>query len=206
MGDRKILILTTFLFILLTGLTYVAFLSAKNRTPNIVLPGGVTYLGPSPTQQATSDKIQIADNAKWTTQIGKKYPYSFLFPETLSLGVFPNDPFDAVGIYWNNLDASANLLLRVETISQGVGVKEYATTWWKQYSWKGVADVLEFTNKNGLKGYRAKYINEKGETPYDNVFIEVPGRRDLVIWMASGLLEPAIFDKIVDSVSWKTTP
>lgn len=224
---KKILPVAIIIIIALTSISILAFLSAKNRTPTIVLPGGVTYLGPSSTpsttnnqpfdsaqgkQPTTSSTIPIPADTKWYTQTGKKYPYSFLYPSTLSLGVFPNDPYDAVGIFWNNQDASANLLLRVEDLSQikdgkeyiAKSKKDYANIWWKQYGYKGVASIEEVTNGNGLTGYRAKYLNEKDETPYDNVFFEVPNRPELVIWIASSLLSQSVFDRIVDSLSWKT--
>ncbi len=216
---KKILPIAVIIVIVLTSISVLAYVSAKNRTPTIVLPGGVTYLGPSEATQTQNaiqptqnGKIPIPVDAKWTTQTGKKYPYSFLFPSSLSLGIFPNDPFDAVGIFWNNLDASANLLLRVEDlrlIKDGKeyiaqSKKEYANNWWKQYGYKGVASIEEFTNSTGLKGYRAKYINEKGQTPYDNIFFEVPESPELVIWMASGLLDQNTFDKIAGSVSFKS--
>ncbi|MBI4065030.1 hypothetical protein HY409_01505 [Candidatus Gottesmanbacteria bacterium] len=223
---KKILPVAVIIVIVLTSISVLAYISAKNRTPTIVLPGGITYLGPSeaaPTQNSKlktqneiqpiqSGKIPIPPDAKWSTQTGRKYPYSFLYPSTLPLGVFPNDPYDAVGIFWNNQDASANLLLRMEDLNQikegkefvAKSKKEYANIWWKQYGYKSVASIEKFTNRNGLTGYRAKYMSDKGQTPYDNVFFEVPNRPELVIWMASGLLSQSVFDRIVDSLSWKT--
>src|SRR4030042_512894 len=81
--------------------------------------------------------------------------------------------------------------------------KTYVENWWKQFSGlKGVQTVTEFVNAKGMKGYKAKYINYADQTPNDDVFFEVPGRADLVIRMANGIVDPAVFDRMVDSVSW----
>lgn len=178
-------------FAVLCGMVILAYLYSRPREGSIVLPGGITYLGPSPTQ------------TPWATQTGKKFSYSFLYPSSLSLGVFPDDPFDAVTIFWQDTNPQENLLLRVETIPEPKQPKkDYVFSWWKQYNWKGVAGISEFTNGKGLKGYRAKYIDASGKSPYDQVFLEVPGRPELLIWLSGKMVGPAVFDKIVESVSW----
>lgn len=214
-GKRVAAVVGTAFFIL-TGIVFLAYQYSKPRTGAIVLPGGVTYLGPSPTdaksdkQKAISDNIPIPADAAWTTQTGKKYPYSFLYPSTLSLGVFPDDPFDAVTIFWGDTNPQENLLLRVENLKEMNGKagyvkkpkKDYVLDWWKDYTWKGVADIMEFTNSKGLKGYRAKYIDTSGSSPFDHVFLEVPGQPELVIWLSGKMLPKEMFDRIVDSVTW----
>lgn len=190
-----------------------AYRSAKSRTSTIVLPGGITYLGPntSPAPQPASPYIPIPADAAWSTQKGTVLPYTFLYPASLSLGIFPGDPFDSVTIFWQNTNSQENIFFRVENLNNLKGQQkyvgrpklEYAQNWWRQYSWKGVSDVSPFTNSNGLKGYRAKYVDAAGKTPHDNIFFEVPTRPELVIWMASRLVEPTIFDKMVDSVTWQ---
>ncbi len=208
-------IITVALVIILTGGTIWAYVYASKRPSTIVLPGGVTYLGPSQSSeqiepQQDPNKINLLPNAQWQEQRGKLFPYSFSYPNNMSLGVFPNDPFDAVTIFWGNTNPQENIFLRIENLNQLKGMKsyitkpklEYARDWWKQYNWKGVANVSEFTNSKGLKGYRAKYLDASNQTPYDHVFFEVPNRSDLVIWMSGRLLTQPLFDKIVDSVSW----
>ncbi|MEK9143172.1 MAG: hypothetical protein AAB481_00895 [Patescibacteria group bacterium] len=208
-------------FLILSGIVLLAYQYSRPRTSAIVLPGGVTYLGPSPTQNSglrtqdsrkKTNKIPVAADAVWATQTGKKYPYTFLYPSTLSLGVFPNDPYDAVTIFWGDTNPQENLLLRVENIN---ACKEspcktartllaYVLDWWKDYTWKGVADITEFKNSKGLKGYRAKYLDGSGFSPFDHVFFEVPNRPELVIWLSGKMLEKGVFDKIVESVEWKS--
>lgn len=222
--EKKILPAIGVAFLILISIVVLAYQYSKPRTGTIVLPGGVTYLGPSPTaalsvpalseaegkREALSEKIPVPADAAWATQTGKKYPYSFLSPSPLALGVFPNDPFDAVTIFWGDTNPQENLLLRVENLKEMKGKegyikkskKDYALDWWKDYTWKGVADIAEFTNSKGLKGYRAKYLDASGTSPFDHVFLEVPNRPELVIWLSSKMVKQGVFDKIVDSVTW----
>lgn len=199
-------------FFILVGIVFLGYLYSRPRPGGIVLPGGVTYLGPSPSVVSRQSsvvsntkygKIPVAEDSAWATQTGKKYSYSFLYPSSLSLGVFPGDPFDAVTIFWGDTNPQENLLLRVETLKDPKKPKkDYVLDWWKDYTWKGVADISEFTNSKGLKGYRAKYLDSSGTSPFDHVFFEVPGRPDLVLWLSGKLLEQGVFERIVDSVTW----
>lgn len=196
---KKVLVVTVVAFLILTAAAVAAYSYSASRPGSLVIPGGVTYLGPKPTADVTSAE-----------QKGKIFPYSFSYPSTLSLGVFPGDPFDAVTIFWGNTNPQENLLLRVEDLNKipnmksyvGKSKKSYVENWWKQYDWKGAASVSEFTNSKGLKGYRAKYTDAGGTSPHDNIFFEIPGRPELVIWMSGKLLEQPVFDRIVDSVTW----
>lgn len=201
------------LFVFLTMGTIAAFWYAKGKPGTIVLPGGITYLGPTPTQAPSqgSEKISVDPNVSWNIQKGKIYPWEFSYPASISLGVFPNDAYDAVTIFWGNTNPQENLLLRVEDLSKipdmaqyiGKSKKEYANIWWKQYSWKSVSSITAFTNSKGMKGYHAKYFDNNDNVPYDNIFFEVPNRPELVIWMASRILDKGVFDKIIDSITWK---
>lgn len=188
----------------------------KPRTSTVVLPGGITYLGPSPTEknqtspdEQKSNGIAI-DTSDWKSFSGSLYPFSFSYPKSLELGVFPSDPFDSVTIFWGNTNSQENVFFRVENLNKIKDAAsyitkpkdEYVATWWKQYAWKGVESVTKFTTSQGLVSYRAKYKDGTGNVPYDNVFLEVPGKPELVIWMATRLLSPEVFDKIVDSVRW----
>jgi hypothetical protein len=177
-----------------------------------VLPGGISYLGPSttPAPKATATgKIPVPDSATWATWKGQRYSYSFSYPSSLSLGFFPNDPFDAVTIFWNNTNPQENLLVRVENLSADPNNKQYVNkskriyveNWWKQYAFTGVVSVEEFTTKEGLKAYRAGFKDQTGNVPYEQVFLEVPNKPELVIWMSQKLLEKSTFDRIVDSLS-----
>ncbi len=209
---KQVLPVVGITFFVLVAIVILAYLYSRPRGGAIVLPGGVTYLGHSPTLPTTPGKISVPADATWDTQTGKKYPYSFLYPASLSLGVFPGDPFDAVTIFWGDTNPQENLLLRVENLKEMKGKegyikkskKDYVLDWWKEYNWKGVSDVAAFTNSKGLTGYRAKYLDTSGSSPYDHVFFEVPGRPELVIWLSGKMLAQEVFDKIVESVTWTT--
>src|SRR5690242_13466227 len=87
---------------------YIAFTATKSRQGTVVLPGGVTYLGPTPTPQTES----------WKTYTGKTYPYAFRYPEKLSIGFFNNDPFDAVTAFTTGSDSSSNIFFRVDDLTK----------------------------------------------------------------------------------------
>lgn len=212
--DVKALLPALSIGIILILLVVIAFLSAQGRTSSLVLPGGITYLGPSTTVMPTptprnSAIIEIPTNATWADYGGKKFPYHFSYPTSLSLGVFPNDPYDAVTVFLPGTDGSGNIFFRVDNLTlmnkpTYIGhTEQYARDWWKAYAWKGVKSITKFTNSSGLVGYRASYTDTKGENPYDHIFFEVPKHKDLVIWLSGGLFDHATFEKIVDSVSWK---
>lgn len=190
-----------------------AFVTTKNRTGTIVLPGGVTYLGPTPTKAPTpgtpGTTIPVPENATWEERKGTRYPYTFSYPSTLSLGMFPDDPFDAVTVFYEGTDANANIFFRIEDkttqqrLPKTATLKEYATDWWQDYTWKGVSAVTPITTAKGLSGFRASYIDTQGNTPYDHVFLSVPGNPNLVIWVSGRLFTPSVFTRIVDSITWK---
>lgn len=215
-----ILLIAGVVSLILVGTVVAAFVGAKRKTGQIILPGGITYLGPSPsTKQSpttsyeprTSSYIPIAETAKWVEQKGRAYPYTFLYPDTLSLGVFPGDPFDSVTIFWEKTDAQKNVFFRVEDLSKipdqekytRGSKKAYAENWWRQYSWKGLSKVETFTNDHNLKGYKATYKGNDGKpAAYNHYFLEVPEKPNLVIWISSSLLSDGIVEKIAQSVSW----
>lgn len=211
--DIRSLVPAVLIGIILLLLVFVAFLSAKDRTGTIVLPGGITYLGPTTTPEPTrapsrTGLLSIPPGVTWNSYQGKLFPYHFSYPANLSLGVFPNDPYDAVTVFTSGNDGSGNVFFRVDTLpsmnkSHYSGkTEQYARDWWKSYSWKGVRSVTSFQNSKGLTGFRATYIDTNGDTPYDHVFFSVPTHPDYVIWVSGRLFDEETFVKIIDSVSW----
>lgn len=223
----KIVIASVVGMLLLGGALFAAYRYSQSKSAGVVLPGGVTYLGPSPSPVSenppasaessgeakqplpTTVKFTAASNAPWKTQYGRIYPYQFSFPETLPLVVFMEDPMDSVAISWGDIPAQQNILLNMELIEERDSALvtqrkfDYVTNWWKFFSGlKGVAQVEPFTNAAGLKGYTARYINNTDKTPNVDVFFEVPNKRNLMIHLANGILDPDLFDRIVDSVRW----
>ncbi len=221
----KIVIACVIGMLLLGGALYASYRYSQSKSSGVVLPGGTTYLGPSPSspnppasaqgsgdaKQPTPTPVQFsaAADVPWKTQYGRIYPYTMSFPESLQLVVFIEDPIDSVAISLPDTPPQQNILLNMEIIDQRdpmlVAQKklDYVTNWWKFFSGlKGVADVTPFTNATGLKGYKAHYVNTADKTPNVDVFFEVPNRQNLMIHLANGILEPDLFDRIVDSVRW----
>lgn len=215
----KLVIATVVGVLLLGGAVYAAYRYSQKQAGNIVLPGGVTYLGPSPNPTSASPaekqpptaplRFTAASDVSWLKQSGKIYPYTFSYPSTLPLVVFPGDESDKIAIAWGNIPPQVNILINIEFIKSrdakylNMSKIEYVKNWYKFFSGlKGVKKVEPFTNTNGLKGYKASYIDLSDQTPNTNVFFEVPNDPNLMILLANGILDPQIFDRIVDSLSW----
>ena len=217
-SEQKTLAVAGIITLVLTLLVVVVWQNAAKRSGTIVLPGGITYLGPSEAQKANAaaqtaplpgGKIPVPASDEWVIGKGKIFPYAFSIPASLSLGFFPNDPTDSVTIFYANTNAQTNLFFRVESLQGATRSKpkiDYAQNWWRNYSgvWKGVESVVRFTNKQGLVGYRARYLNLDALVPFDHVFFEIPGRPELIIWMSGSLFDQSVFDRMVDSVSWNS--
>jgi hypothetical protein len=188
----------------------------------IVLPAGGTYLGPTETaapaqptaapvqQQATTQgKFTVPANATWVAVYGNKYPYVFRAPKTLNLVTLPGE-FDIYAISINNQPPDQNVLIGVDNLNRNDNLKQYVKgskrayveNWWKQFGLKGVSSISEFTNSNNLKGYRVKYLTATGVSPYDDIFFEVPDPQ-YVIHMSTSVLDPSLFNLIIDTVAWK---
>ena len=209
---KKLATATIVGIVILGAVVYGAYSYSQRKSGNIALPGGTTYLGSDQSQQPPTAPLRFtADpNVSWATFTGKLFPYSFSYPSTLPLVIFPGDGSDPVGIVWGNIPPQQNLLLNIEDVKARDAKYvsqpkiDYVNQWYKYFpgGLKDVKSATEFTNVKGLKGYKAVYINDVGASPNVDVFLEVPGRNDILIHLANGVLDPAIFDKIVDSLDW----
>jgi hypothetical protein len=208
--------------VILTGITVMAYRYAKGRTGTTVLPGGTTYLGPGRDSTPTAvpptqpSKFTVSSDITWSTQKGKNFPYSFSVPATLNLVFFNNGITDSIGIAWGNLKPENNIIFLISDLNKTEPQMakyinqpkiEYVQNWWRQWSGlKGIKILEPFTNSKGRKGYKVKFINTAGESPNDDVFFEVPGRPDLMVRFGNGYLDKPVFDKIVDTFDWGSTP
>lgn len=220
----------TYVFILclaisffLCSLFYLSYQLANTNKGSIAIPAGNTYLGPSeikPTPVVTTPTVSQIRNNKFTadpktprtTWTGKKFPYQFSYPTSLPLATFPSDPSDSVGVTWNGLKPEEHILINIVDLSKNKALTPFikdpkdlmVNAWWRQFSGlTGLTPIVEFTNSKGLKGYKTRFINAKGETPNLDIFFEVPAHPELVIRVANGVLDDRVFDEIVDSVSWQ---
>lgn len=202
MPSQKTLGIALLLSVLLSALVLYSFQKTAKQTGTIVLPGGITYLGQTPTPSPSQ--------TTWVLYKGKSLPYSVSLPASLSLGWFPSDPYDAITAFIPNTDSNANIFFRVEDLTAqkkqaAIGnLKQYATDWWKDYAWKGVSSVTAITTKSGLHGYRASYLAQNGSVPYDHVFLAVPEDTNRVIWVSGKLFTGDQFSAIVDSITWNS--
>lgn len=213
MTDKKILPIVGIAFLVLMGIVLVAYQYSRPRGGAIVLPGGVTYLGPSPTRQPTPSVERFFADASvpWTEQKGSLYTYAFSAPETLPITPFLKDTYDAYAITWKGADPGTNVLIGVEDLKKdekrtmyvNKKKKDYIESFWaRQYNLIGVEKIEEFTNGKGLKGYKVTFKTTTGVSPYDDAFFEVPDKPNLVIHLSNAILDPAVFEKILESVSW----
>ncbi len=163
----------------------------------------------APTQNANA--LTAPANTQWVTVKGRIYGYFFKAPKTFNLVTFPNDPYDIYAISWNNQPPQSNVLIGVDNLNNRDQLKQYVSVskrayvedWWKQFGGlKGVGSITDFTNSQGLKGYKAKYLNSQNQSPNDDIFFEAPNHPELVIHLANGIMDKNIFDKLVDSVGW----
>lgn len=200
-SNTKAISVATVAFLVLMGIVLLAYQYSRPRGGTIVLPGGVTYLGPSPSQK----------DAVWVEKKGRVYPYAFRVPEALVLTTFPDDPYDSYAVTGDGIDPQSNVLVVIEDLSREERKKPYIQKskqayieefWAKQYNLTGVQTIKRFTNTQGLVGYRVKFATGSGPSPYDDVFFEVPGKPNLLIHLSHEILDPTLFDRIVDTVSW----
>jgi hypothetical protein len=188
------------------------------RDAKVVLHSGYTYTGPTPTpgQAATNNagKFTVPQDAPWTTINGVKYPYSFEAPSALTLVRLPNDQYDIYAISWNGQTPESNVLIGVDNLTRTPQLKEYVSqpkisyveNWWKQFgALSGVASITPFTNKNGMKGYRARYKIGGNPAPTEDVFFEVTKKPEVVIHLSNGVLSEEVFSKILDTLNWGGT-
>jgi hypothetical protein len=218
---KKLAIATIGSIIILVAAIYAAYLYAQRQPGGIVLPAGTTYLGPSntpvpptatPAQPPTApQRFSAPKDDKWNIWRGKLNPYVFSYPSSLILLIFPGDTTDSVAISWGNIPPQQNLLINMEYVDQRDSTYvtqpkiQYVRNWWKFFSGlRGVSKVEEFTNTQGLKGYKAQYINYMNATPNTDVFFEIPGNQNDLVHLANGILDPVLFDRIVDSVRWES--
>ena len=214
---KKIILGLAVAILILVVVVFVGYRYAQQYGAKLSLPSGQTYLGEEGTDQEdfnnppTAPKMfTVSPDTPWEEYRGAIYPYSFKYPETLTLNIFPDDPNDSVAIVWGNILPQRNVLLNVENIPnrdpQYVGkIEEYARNWWQFFSGlTGLKSIEKFTNTAGMTGYKAFYTNQAGESVNTDVFFGIPGDPNRVLHIANGILDPEVFDRIVDSLDYQT--
>lgn len=214
---NRLIICTIIAVVLIAGAIAVAYIHSRSARSDIVLPGGITYLGPSSipspsyiTNTPPAEKFTVYPDVEWKIHTGLTYPYSFSYPETLKLAVFPKDPNDSVAFDWNGIPVEQNILLNIEKVDArfpeltNKPKSEYVKVWYKSFpGLKNLGKMEEFTTPTGLKEYKAWYTNTQDQMPNVDIFLEVPNVPNLLIHLANGRLEESVFNRIVDSVEWR---
>jgi hypothetical protein len=200
--------------IIITGLLSLAILLHYQRISGFstkVKKTSVSTSTATSVSAGNSNEFSVASDTPWVEVNGNSYPYSFQSPSTLILKTFPNDAYDIYAISWKNMPPDQNVLIGVDNLKNDAArnhfISEpkinYVREWYKQFGLKGVSSIDTFINSMGLKGYKAKYFNSAGVTSNTDVFFEIPKHPEYVIHAASGVLSPAVFEKIIDSIKWK---
>lgn len=225
-SNMSVILLCCSISIFLSSLFYLSYHLANTNKGTIAIPAGKTYLGPPAVVPEWTDfskpketpapaqmsPFTAPDTSVWKQWKGTAFPYQFSYPDTLPLTGFSNDQNDSVGYAWGGRKAAENILINVIDLSKNTTFepyitkpkKEFVNAWWKQFSGlTGVSPIVGFTNKKGLKGYKARFINAAGQTPNLDIFFEIPGNKNLIIRIANGLMDPLLFDTIVETVEWK---
>lgn len=213
---RTVVIVGVCVGILLTVII-VWYVWTNRRAGTPVFHSGLTYTGPTPSAApnqapaASGDVFTAEATTPWIEYQGEIYPYTFEAPQTLNVVRLGENPYDIYAVSWKNILPESNVLIGVDNLNNNENLRQYVNepkisyveNWWRQFgALNGVASITPFTNAKGLKGYKAKYLSGGQPSKTDDVFIEVPGRKELVIHLANGVLDKPIFDRIVDSVSF----
>ncbi|MDH7475908.1 MAG: hypothetical protein QHH09_00350 [Microgenomates group bacterium] len=195
-------------FLLLVGGVY--FWVSKKNKGNVVFPAGVSYLGPNQlTPVPTVDLTQLGKSGKWLQSGGKIYKYLFIYPAELQITAFINDQSDKIAWITGIVPPQQNIAFTVETISefnkkyQG-DLEGFAANYWRRFSGlSGAKSVEPYTNSKGLKGFKAIYLDKKGNVANTNYFFQVPNDPDHVLQVINGMIPENIFNQIVNSVEFK---
>ncbi len=218
--QTETILLAGLVTIILVLLSLVLFEFSKPRVGQVILPGGVTYLGdrttPTPASQQTQPskpllQLTAAANAIWKTYTGKQNPFRFSYPESITVAPYPNAANETVVIRVGTQNPTEYLFLVVIDMTKpGVEpwkgkpldefIKNYASV---TVGVSSVSDIQPVTTINGLSGYRA-IMKEVSGAQTDNIFFSIPKRPDRVLRLvnASAILAPDLFTRIADSVGW----
>lgn len=149
----------------------LSYQSTLKRSATIILPGGITYLGPSPAPAPTITVQTETKDGKFTAPVvvdqwliwkGNKYPFTFRYPPTLPIAGIVKDAGDAVGVGWKNSQPEESILFRI--------------------------------------------VKTSTPKPTSGVRKSIPGRTDLVAQFTNPILDPPVFNAIVESFEWNSNP
>jgi len=199
--------------VVFVGLVIYVFNTVKNnKKGQVVFPAGVNYVGPGgqAETQPLYDYTKLLSSSDWKTYKGKTFAYSFQYPKELLPLVFANDPTDAVTFKMGTIIPEHNLMLVVETIENRdktlVGKQEeFVRTYWKYFGGlKGLSSIKQFTNEQGLTGYKAVYATKTGSFTTERIFFVIPNDPSHMIYLANIFVPggEVFFDRVVNSFQY----
>ncbi len=211
------LLFASLLTITLFLATFVLYEFTKPRGGQVILPGGVTYLGPEKTgnQPAATPtapiKLSAPNDAIWKMISLKNDPVTVSYPDTVTLVAYPNAATETLVIRLGGSNPTEYMFLTILDLNKGLFVpykekskKELVEKFHTlTMGLKSVTNVRTFTNIGGLVGYRAR-VEALNGTVTDEVFFEAPKNTNRMIRLTNSILDPALYDRMIDSVRWGT--
>jgi hypothetical protein len=211
----EMLLFAGLLTITLFLITFVLYEFTKPRGGQVILPGGVTYLGPekSPNQPVPTPtppiRLSAPSDATWKILPLKNNPLTVSYPDTVTLALYPNAATETLVIRLGGSNPTEYMFLTMLDLNKGLFipyknkpkrelVEKFDTL---TMGLSGIKNVRMFTNTNGLVGYRA-HVEALNGTVTDEVFFEVPKNPSLMIRLTNSILDPTLYDRMIDSVRW----
>ncbi len=203
------------------GVVFFLFMWVSNKgKASVVFPAGINYTGTENQQAPVTANRPIYDYAKyanndagWITYNSLQKQYSFKHPVEMVTLVFPGDTADMATFDVADVPAQFNIMSLIETISERdpkyVGKpQEFVSNYWHFFGGlKGLSSIEPYSNKEGLKGFKAIYMNKSGTTSSENYFFVIPGDTNRMIHFSNVFPKTPeaqqVFMKILDSVSNK---
>lgn len=155
------------------------------------------------------DRFKTTTTTTWQPYVNKEFEFDLSLPSDLSTIDYTN----GMGVNYKEILAASNLLFSIDIASSRSGEFKdmkgdpYVKNWWRQYS--GLTSLKSYeaiTNQYNVKGHKAQYLNFANESPNIEVFFEFPNSPGDFVHFASGVIDNSVFDKIIDSFKWATTP
>jgi len=205
--------------LVLGGIVYAGYQYSQKKGKEKVLPSGYPADGgqaaeidcSKPRDPAANiwgyylkcDRIKVAENINWVEHQNADFGFTIILPEDLNVEQYSN----GLGVPYKDIPGTSHLLYSLDLAASRSGEfknmkgKEYVENYWRQFS--GIAAVNyveEIVNEQKVKGWKANYKFTNGQdSPNTEIFFELKEDSGDFVHFASGVFDPAVFDKIVGS-------
>lgn len=224
MGKNSMAVMSVGVLVVFIGLVFFLYKWVSNKKGNVVFPAGINYTGnenqaedqPLAPKKPVYDYAKYLTESNWTSYNSPLKQYSFQHPVEMNPLVFPGATSDMVTFdVAADVPARDSIMALVENISERdpklVGKpEEFVKGYWKFFGGlKGLSSIEPYTNKAGLEGFKALYVNKGGATTGDNYFFIVPNDTNKMIHFSNVFPKTddanLVFMRILESVSLKIT-